>query len=247
VPDLQVTVDYWRIRLANQIIQIPDPQTALDLCFASAGLSDPSCATIGPRTPVPISNQPAAGGISSQNLTSLNSGTISTDGIDLGIYYSLRLDAGGKLSFSDTATNTLGFLAADQSGTINDFLGKIQQTSSPFTSANPKWQNRFTAGWSNDAFSVSWSARFIQGVVKYTNPNAPVANCAVAGDCLPTVWYHDLVASWDHNGFTLTGGIDNVLDKQPPFFKDTVGRTNSNPFVYDYIGRYLFLKLKVKL
>jgi iron complex outermembrane receptor protein len=247
VPDLQVTVDYWRIKLSNQIIQIPDAQTALDLCFASTGLSDPSCATIGARTPVPISNQPAAGGIASQSLTSLNSGTISTDGIDLGIYYTMPLGAGGKLSFSDTATNTLSFLAADQSGTINDFLGKIQQTSSPFTSANPKWQNRLTAGWSNDAFSVSWSARYIESVVKYTNPNAPVAKCTVAGDCLPSVWYHDLVASWSFQNVTVIGGIDNLLDKQPPFFKDTVGRTNSNPFVYDYIGRYLFLKLKIKL
>jgi iron complex outermembrane receptor protein len=251
VRNLQMTVDYWRIKLANQVIQIPDAQTALNLCYASAGLSDPSCATIGPRTPVPISNQPTAGGISTQSLTSLNSGTISTDGIDFGLDYSLPLgDIGlaipGRLTFSDTATHTLSFLAADQSGTINDFLGKIQQTSSPFTSANPKWQNRLTAGWSNEMFSFSWSARVIGHVKRYTDPNAPAANCAVAGDCLPSVWYSDLSASAKVRQYTFIVGVDNLFDKQPPFFFDTVGRTNSNPFVYDYVGRFMFVKAIAK-
>jgi iron complex outermembrane receptor protein len=247
-PRLQMTADYWRIKLSNQIIQIPDAQTALNLCYASVGLSAPACATIGPRTPVPISSQPTAGGISSQTLTSLNSGTLSTDGVDLSLDYNFPLgDAGGKFSFSDTATNTLSFLAADQSGTVNSFLGKIQQTSSSFTSANPKWQNRLTTTWSNEAFSVSWSARYIEAVHRYTDPNSPPANCAVAGDCLPSVWYHDLVATFSHKGLTFIAGIDNVLDKDPPFFRDTIGRTNSNPYVYDYIGRFMYLKVVAKL
>jgi iron complex outermembrane receptor protein len=248
VPHLQATVDYWRIKLANQIIQIPDAQTALNLCYASVGLSAPACATIGPRTPVPISSQPTAGGISSQTLTSLNSGTISTDGIDFGVDYTIPLGAaGGKLSFTDAATHTLSFLAADQSGTVNSFLGKIQQTSSPFTSANPKWQNRLTTAWSMDALSLAWSARFIQGVNRYTDPNSPPPNCSVLGDCLPSVWYHDIVGTYVYRGVSLIAGIDNLLDKDPPYFKDTVGRTNSNPFVYDYIGRFMYFKVVVKL
>ena len=248
VPHFQATVDYWRIKLANQIIQIPDAQTALNLCYASVGLSAPACATIGPRTPVPISSQPTAGGISSQTLTSLNSGTISTDGIDFGVDYTIPLGAaGGKLSFTDTATHTLSFLAADQSGTVNSFLGKIQQTSSPFTSANPKWQNRLTTAWSMGALSLSWSARFIQGVKRFTDPNSPPPNCSVLGDCLPRVWYHDIVGTYVYKGASFIAGIDNLLDKDPPYFKDTVGRTNSNPFVYDYIGRFMYLKVVVKL
>jgi iron complex outermembrane receptor protein len=251
VPNLQVTVDYWRIKLSNQVIQIPDAQTALNLCYASAGLSAPSCATLGPRTPVPISNQPTAGGISSQTLTSLNSGTINTDGIDFGLDYSFPLSAiglpnAGKLAFSDVATETLSFLAADQSGSINSFLGKIQQTSSPFTSANPRLQNRLTATWSNDAFSFSWSARFIQSVKRYTDPNAPAAKCSVAGDCLPSIWYNDIVGSYTYQRLTFIAGVDNLLDQDPPFFKDTVGRTNSNPYVYDYIGRFMYFKVVAK-
>jgi iron complex outermembrane recepter protein len=151
------------------------------------------------------------------------------------------------LSFSDAATVTRSFLAADQSGTINDFLGKIQQTSSPFTSANPKFQNRLTTSWSRGDFAFSWSARFLDSVIRYTDPNAPSANCSKKGDCLPGIWYHDIVASYALRKLTLIGGIDNVLDKDPPFFKDTVGRTNSNPFVYDYLGRFMYLKVMAKL
>ncbi|MDE2250947.1 MAG: TonB-dependent receptor [Gammaproteobacteria bacterium] len=247
-PRLQLTADYWRIRLRNQIIQIPDAQTALNLCYASPGLSDPACATIGARTPVPISGQPTAGGISSQSLTSLNSGAISTDGIDFGIDYSFALGGdAGRLSFSDAATVTRSFLAADQSGAINDFLGKIQQTSSPFTSANPKFQNRLMTTWTRGDWSLAWSARFIGSVVRYTDPNAPPADCATRGDCLPGLWYHDLVASRAFGKVALIGGIDNALDRDPPYFRDTVGRTNSNPFVYDYLGRYLYLKAVARL
>jgi iron complex outermembrane recepter protein len=251
VPNLQMTIDYWRIHLSNQIIQLPDPQTALNLCYASANLSDPSCATIGPRVAVPTSNQPTAGGISTQSLISLNSGTISTDGVDVGLDYSFALNDAvpmeGKITVSDTATRTLSFLAADQSGAINSFLGKIQSTSATFTSANPLWQNRLTVGWNNDLFSFSWSARFIQGVKRYTDPNAPGPDCGVAGDCLPTVWYSDINASYNWNKrVTVVAGVDNLFDKQPPLFLDTVGRTNSNPFVYDYVGRFMFLKVNTK-
>jgi outer membrane receptor protein involved in Fe transport len=247
-PRLQLTVDYWRIKLRNQIIQVPDAQTALNLCYSSVGLSDPSCATIGPRTPVPISGQPTAGGITTQTLTSLNSGTIDTDGIDVGVDYNFPLGAeSGKLSFSDTATLTRSFKAADQSGTVNDFLGKIQQTSSPFTSANPKLQNRLTTTWSKGAFSLAWSARFLDSVKRYTDPNSPPADCSKRGDCLPVIWYHDFVASYAFGKLTFIGGIDNALDKDPPFFRDTIGRTNSNPFVYDYLGRFMYLKVVAKL
>ena len=246
-PRLQATVDYWRIRLRNQIIAVPDAQTALNLCYSSPGLSDPACATIGPRTPVPISGQPAAGGITTQTLTSLNSGTISTDGIDIGIDYSFPLGAAGKLSFSDTATITRSFHAADQSGTINDFLGKIQQTSAPITSANPRLLNHLTTSWTKGEFSLAWSARYIGSVKRYTDPHAPAANCSNRGDCIPVIWYHDLVASYTRGKLTYVAGIDNALDKDPPFFTDTLGRTNSNPFVYDYLGRYMYLKVVANL
>jgi len=251
VPNFQLTLDYWRIRLSNQIIQAPDAQTYLDACYSSVGLSAPACATLGPRTPVATSNQPTAGGYQSQLQTSVNSGTIHTDGVDIGLDYTWNLNdslpAAGKLSISDTGTRTLSFEAADQIGNMNDYLGKIQQTSSAFTSANPKWTNRTTLTWSNDAFSFSWSARFIEHVKRYANPSAPPADCGTAGDCLPTVWYNDITASYTFNKkYTIVAGVDNLLDQDPPFFKDTVGRTNSNPFVYDYVGRFMYLKASAK-
>jgi iron complex outermembrane recepter protein len=98
-----------------------------------------------------------------------------------------------------------------------------------------------------DALSLSWSARFIQGVNRYTDPNSPPPNCSALGDCLPSVWYHDAVGTYVYGGVSFIAGIDNLLDKAPPYFRDTVGRTNSNPFVYDYIGRFMYLKVVVKL
>lgn len=251
VPNLQLTLDYWRIHLSNQIIQAPDAQTYLDACYSSVGLSAPACATLGPRTPVATSNQPTPGGYQSQLQTSVNAGTISTDGVDIGLDYTFDLSnlgpAAGKLTFSDTGTRTLSFLAADQDNVLNNFLGKIQQTSSAFTSANPRWTNRATLTWSDDQFSFSWSTRFIEHVEKYTNSAAPPADCANAGDCLPTIFYTDISASYNFNKkYTVVAGVDNLFDKDPPFFVDTVGRTNSNPFVYDYVGRFLYLKASAK-
>jgi iron complex outermembrane recepter protein len=92
------------------------------------------------------------------------------------------------------------------------------------------------------------------------NPSSPdyvgAATIAKAGPPadahIPTISYLDLHASYSWNGVTLRVGVNNVLDKDPPFIdtantggNTTYAESNTYPSVYDMAGRYLFANLTV--
>jgi outer membrane receptor protein involved in Fe transport len=69
----------------------------------------------------------------------------------------------------------------------------------------------------------------------------PVDNSLAAAD------YIDLAATWDiRENVELSGGINNLFDKDPPLTTKDVSASNTYPGVYDVLGRYLFLNATVK-
>jgi outer membrane receptor protein involved in Fe transport len=69
---------------------------------------------------------------------------------------------------------------------------------------------------------------------------------------LPERDYLDLAASWNATKqLTITGGIDNLLDKDPPLVSSSIagpafGNGNTYPQVYDALGRKLFISLQYR-
>jgi outer membrane receptor protein involved in Fe transport len=69
---------------------------------------------------------------------------------------------------------------------------------------------------------------------------------------IPSITYLDLHASYTLNKVTLRMGVNNVLDKDPPFIdtantggNTTYAESNTYPSVYDMPGRYLYANLTV--
>jgi outer membrane receptor protein involved in Fe transport len=58
------------------------------------------------------------------------------------------------------------------------------------------------------------------------------------------VFYHDIVATYNFKKVQLVGGIDNLLDRTPPFALDA--STNTAPTVYDVLGRLFYARLQVR-
>lgn len=58
----------------------------------------------------------------------------------------------------------------------------------------------------------------------------------------PDVFYHDIVASYDFGKVLLTGGIDNLFDRSPPFVPGYA--VNADFDQYDDLGRLFYLKLQ---
>ena len=52
--------------------------------------------------------------------------------------------------------------------------------------------------------------------------------------------YNDIEASYNYANISATIGVDNLFDKDPPFVVDTA--TNTDPSVYDILGRVVYLK-----
>ncbi len=249
IPDLQITADYFRIRLSNQIIDVPDPQTQIDGCYTSVGLTSPLCAAVGKRVTSGTSSQPYKGGISTLNLVALNSGKVDTGGIDFGLDYSYPMDAFGlpdlgRLAFHHVSTLTLEYEESDQAGHTNSYLGKFLPTADG-GGGYPRYQARMSLGLEQKDWSFTWTTRFIQGMARYTNTNEPAPVPGVYGDFVSDAWYHDISATYNFGNVGLVVGMDNVFDLTPPYINDGVSRTNSNGFLYDYLGRFVYAKMKI--
>jgi iron complex outermembrane receptor protein len=60
------------------------------------------------------------------------------------------------------------------------------------------------------------------------------------------MFYHDLSAGYAFdNGFTLSGGVNNLFDETPPLILDTISG-NTDATTYDVIGRYFYANVNMK-
>lgn len=58
--------------------------------------------------------------------------------------------------------------------------------------------------------------------------------------------YHDLVGTYTYKNLRFVGGINNVTDETPPYFHSAFN-ANTEPGVYDVIGRRLFASVTISL
>jgi outer membrane receptor for ferrienterochelin and colicin len=123
---------------------------------------------------------------------------------------------------------------------------------------NPTWRHNLRVNWQTPwkvLLSAQW--RFIDGTDFDNNSNDPSLHFHEEGgyDALnariASYSYLDLSAEWKvYKDIELRAGVDNVLDKDPPFVPDTDISGNSgvsNSYTtYDLLGRQIFVAIKAK-
>ena len=109
--------------------------------------------------------------------------------------------------------------------------------------AYPVIRDNATATIAKGPFSFAWTVRYIDGMRDNDGSN----------DLTPTdsqyykvneVFYHDIVATYNFKKVLLVAGIQNLFDKTPLLVVDST--TNTDPNVYDVIGRFFYAKLQVR-
>jgi len=61
-----------------------------------------------------------------------------------------------------------------------------------------------------------------------------------------SIIYHDLSGSYDvTNTVRMSAGINNIFDEEPPYFTGN-NDSNTDPYTYDVLGRYFFVRANVK-
>jgi iron complex outermembrane receptor protein len=110
----------------------------------------------------------------------------------------------------------------------------------------PDWKGTLNFAWRYDQWAVTWSTRFSDAMkdTAVTNGNIPTPNVL---NYKGTGFYylHDLNIRWnpdtDNWGRpSIALGINNLLDKDPPFVPGTAGTLTS---MYDMLGQYFFLNV----
>jgi outer membrane receptor protein involved in Fe transport len=255
-PGLTGSIDWWDIKVEQEINVIP-ANVILSKCLDSG---DPVFCSQLVRQPSTFSltgNSNATGGyIVQQNF---NIGTAEVEGIDLQSSYKFTLPAnlGGirlSLNGSYQLKNTTTPLPGEHTYNCVGLFGSTCQT------VNPRWRHIVTSVWQtplNVDVGANW--RFI-GKVGYDG-NDPDSTLSRTGQTtfgaynefdknLPNVSYLDLFGVWNTplRGLTARGGINNLLDKDPPLatFEIVSGGGANSYSTYDSLGRQIYLAVTAK-
>ncbi len=263
VPGFSASIDYYHIRLENQIGNYP-----LAAIFNGCLLNDNPlyCSQIV-RTPAGALTgaSVASGGYIVQK--DYNLGLSIVSGFDVGMNYRWVMSGWGALSAVFNGAYLLHDTTTPYPGSGSyDCAGLFGNTCSNGT-VNPHWRHNLRLSWEtplNVLLSAQW--RFIGATSFDNNSSNPLLQGleeAAAGSFIPPPSYDaynaripgysylDLTAVWHAwKGFDLRAGVQNVLDKDPPLIPSGditgfSGPANSYP-TYDYLGRQLFVSFTAR-
>lgn len=240
VEGLQLSIDWYSIEI-DDYISLPDYNFLVKSCLESEGFSSSACDAFDLGTGVVDINDPNYGGLTDNASTSLgNLGEVKTEGVDFAVNYSMPVSWGPADSLN---------LSLD--GSYLDTYEKTFPTTGSYELAGtageagfavfPEWRYNTSVGLSAENWSVAWNMRWIDEVDDLYRP-AALTNLGSADD----VYYHDLVGNYTWNAFTVTLGVDNITDEEPPTFHSGFTMTTA-PGFYDTVGRRVWAGVKMSL
>jgi outer membrane receptor protein involved in Fe transport len=241
LPRLSVTIDYFDISVDDAIAQV-DAQLLINNCFQTLEAGSIACQAI---------RRNESGNIEAVNAPLLNIAERQVRGLDLGVNYNTGVPGWMNL-WSDDSRLTVQFVGSFQ----------FEDTTIPIPGQPPVECAGFYSGpCSNDAVRITPDFRAFLGVTYTSGPitinnqlryiddlelsplSTPQQSGTVAAE---TYWDLSLRAKVLEN-LELFGGVNNVLDNQPPILAFTAGGdTNTNPQLYDVLGRQFFVGASVK-
>jgi len=231
---LSLSVDYYKIKIADAIAVIPTT-VALNKCFNADG-SNPSFATNNFYCGL-IGRDAVSGGITNALQPYLNLGGYRTSGVDMQLDWSLNLSeigAGG----GDTRLRLSTLVSYLDSFQIQQLPGapwQEQAGSIGGGSAFPRWKANTTLTLGDDRFSglLRW---------RYTGGMYDISRVTDATSTVPGVraysYFDASVQARIGKDYSLRLGINNLTDKQPPIVSGVAGSTDAQ--TYDILGRTFY-------
>jgi outer membrane receptor protein involved in Fe transport len=244
---LMLTVDAFRIDIDNTISSV-DPTTALNQCLLTG---NPLYCNLIHRNSAGSLWLTSDGYVSH---TTTNIGSVGTSGIDLGANYRTASGAYGTLDFtmngtwlrSLTTENVPGLGEYDCKGLFGATCGV----------SNPEWRHKFRTTWSTPwKVDIAATWRHFNAVNNDKTSSNPLLAGAVNGieSQLGARDYLDLNAAYALSKvLTLSGGVNNLFDRDPPVAStNATGTTsyangNTYPQVYDAYGRKIYVNLTAR-
>lgn len=231
IPGLTFSVDYFDIEITDAIAAFGGgAANILNTCYNNAEAGGPGSAFCS------VITRRSDGTILSVSAQSQNVASIGLKGFDVQANYDFELGDAGNFgivylgTFTDESTFE-AFPGADVEDCAGEFGTLI--CGEPV----PAYKHRTTLRWANGPFTGQLLWRYV-GEVDDDDDGTDYAVETIDGTS-----YFDVSGSWRLNdNFTLTGGVDNLLDEEPPILGDNQEQANTWPATYDVFGRTFFVK-----
>ncbi len=226
VEGLALTLDYYQIEIDDSIRNV-SPSAALEQCYFSANKSHPTCAD--------IFRDMFSGDVVFLAVPLVNAAKEKMSGVDFGMRYGFR-------AFSSDVTVNWDTAYLDQFDI--DFAGARSTVEWAGTISNgegghgsyTKWRSNLSVDVDREKWGASYRINYIGDADSQFQRNGATA------PGVDSVMYHHLEGNIRlTDQLVLRGGINNLFDKDPPYYTDAIDQ-NTDPFTYDLLGRRYFVK-----
>jgi outer membrane receptor protein involved in Fe transport len=238
---LSITFDYFDIIVQDAISQV-DAQLLVNNCFQTLDNAGLACRSI---------TRNSSGNILSVDAPLLNIAERKVRGLDVGVTYTTLMPGWANL-WSETSRLDVQFVGSAQ----------FEDSNIPLPGQAAVECAGFYGGpCSSDAVRITPDFRaflgvnYVAGPISFNNQLRHIARLKLSplsppteSNTVPAETYWDLsVRARVLEKVELFGGVNNVLDNQPPILGFAAGGdANTNPQLYDVIGRQFFVGLNVK-
>ena len=241
VEGLTVSVDYFDIEVEDLISTVSESLT-LRNCLETG--NEYFCSLINRGAGGTLWANPTGYVIA----TDINTGSLSTSGVDIQARYTKDLDSYGTFTFDYVATwlESLETVPLPTSGPdeIYDCVGYYGASCG---APNPEYRHKFDVEWTNNqklTLSGTWRYYGEVDVSASSSQPALAGSFAAVNETFDAQSYFDVSATYDlSKAVTLRTGVNNIADEDPPLSSivgTAPGNGNTYPQIYDAFGRYVF-------
>jgi iron complex outermembrane receptor protein len=218
IPQATLAVDYWNIKLKDKINALPEEAIYGDYAkYQARFLRNPD------GSPYAILDL-------KENL-----GKVNTDGVDVSL--TLRSGTTNVGNFTLTLDGTYVHKYEYQ----DERDGPYTQNVGRYAANNPvfRWKHNLALNWRQGDWAATLAQSFKSG---YTDQNLDIADQYL--NKVPSYALWNMSGSYTGiKGVTLTAGVKNLLDKEPPFSNQgTLFQKGYDPRYTDPVGRALYLR-----
>ncbi|HKO67164.1 MAG TPA: TonB-dependent receptor, partial [Burkholderiaceae bacterium] len=231
---LTAGLDFWWIRLENQIGGLPEQAIFADPVKYANKFVRCSQATQAQRNAIDAClNFPTFDPIAFIDQPTENLGNLNTNGIDVNLQVRFTPTPYGKFGLTMDGTYVTKYeYQREKNGAYIQNVGVYADTAPIF-----RWQHTVSLNYSFGPWSAAFVNRYKSGYADQTAPNE-VGSYSV----------FDLFGTWTgYKGVTLTAGVKNLFDEDPPLTNQvTVFQRGYDPRFTDPRGRTLMLRAAYK-
>lgn len=237
-PRFNASIDYYSIEMKDAIAGGPNATQLVQYCFDGTVPSACSAFNLTGANPY-------------VNVGNINAASIKTSGVDYEVSYQHPQPLGleGNLVLRALATNVRDFT------TIPGLPGTIaSQTAGQNSGATPDWKALFVQTYSTDTYSLTLQERWFSDGVIGTQYVVCSSGCPTSTSNNPTLdnntmkgaTYVDLAGSYNiRKGVQAYFKIDNMFNVDPEPSPQTNTGLDVNPALYDTLGRFYRVGIRI--